>query len=121
MALKTKGFADSRRLGTHFQEHGGDFGASNAIEYEAHADMFLSGQCPAHVHEFIRSKGDIMRYDPMTEAFGVLGADGVIRTFLKPLPCSKVPISVRSAMRLSGRCHEHVDNLTYFQAECKKW
>lgn len=109
------------QLQRHFSEHGADFGASNASDYEAQADVFLSGKLPAGIQECTRKKGDIMRYDPKTEACGVLDNGGVIRTFFKPVPCSKVPASVRAAIKMSGRCHGHPNNLAYFQAECRKW
>jgi hypothetical protein len=121
MALMTKGFVNARELNRHFSEHGPDFGASNATDYEHRADVFLGGQHSSGVHECTRRKGDIIRYDPQTEAYGVVDKDGVIRTFFKPVPCSKVPASVRAAVKMSGRCHGHQNNLVYFQAECRKW
>lgn len=121
MALTTKGFGNARRLNAHFQAHGSDFGASSASDYEKQADMFLSGNVPPNVHECFRKKGDIIRYDPQTEAFGVLDTQKVIRTFFQPVPCAKVPKPSRAAARRTGQCHGHANNFTYFRAECRKW
>jgi hypothetical protein len=122
MALQTNGFLNRRQMHLHFSAHGGDFGASNAEDYERDADMFLGGSSPlGSVMECLRSKGDRMRYDPTTQALGVIDARGVIRTYFKPIPCVTVPASVRPAMRRTGKCHKYATNLAYFQAECAKW
>jgi pyocin large subunit-like protein len=121
MALQTKGFLNARQRSRHFSEHGADFGASNANEYEEAADIFLAGTAASGVHECIRQKGDKIRYDPASQAYGVLDGVGVIRTFYKPVPCSSLPATVRKAIRLAGRCHSYANNLAYFNAECKRW
>jgi hypothetical protein len=120
MALITNGFESVAQLNYHFSEHGADFGASNANEYEKWADAFLGGAKPEHVHECVRQSGARLRYDPNTEAFGVLDAGGVCRTYYKPVPCSSVPGAIRAAVRRSGRCHPCANNLVYFKSECKK-
>lgn len=120
MALKTKGFRNQGQLNRHYQEHGGDFGASNPTDYESMADAFLGGSKPSGTKECTRMGGDILRYDPLTEAFGILGADGVIRSFYKPVPCVTLPASVRYAVRMAGRCHGEASNLVYFQQECQR-
>jgi len=122
MALKTKGFLNLRQLNRHFQEHGADFGASDASNYEAQADVFLGEPRTSGVHECTRKKGDIIRYDPRSHAYGVLDSSGVIRTYYKPVPCSSITNAAkRAALRTSGRCHGHANNFQYFQAECRKW
>ena len=121
MALQTKGFLNARQRNRHFTEHGADFGASNATDYEALADVFLGGSTPTGVEECTRKQGDKLRYDPKTEALGVIDAAGIIRTFYKPVPCVTLPANVRSAMKQAGRCHSYANNLSYFQAECKRW
>lgn len=120
MALITNGFESLVQLNRHFSEHGSDFGASSAREYEELADVFLGGAKPVHVHECARQCGARLRYDPNTEAFGVLDATGVCRTYFKPVPCSSLRGSIRAAMKQSGRCHSFANNLVYFKAECKK-
>src|SRR5207249_1955029 len=117
----THGFLNANQLNRHYAEHGTDFGASNALEYEMLADAFLGGVKPAHVHECERSRGDILRFDPLTNAYGVIDKTGVIRTYFKPLPCSSVPAAHRLAMRHSGRCHGYANNLLYFESECNRW
>jgi hypothetical protein len=120
MALITNGFESLMQLKRHFSEHGADFGASNPNEYEKWADVFLGGSKPEHVHECVRQGGAKVRYDPNTEAFGVLDADRVCRTYYKPVPCSSLPGTIRASMKQSGRCHSFANNLVYFKVECKK-
>lgn len=120
MALKTKGFISVAELRRHFSEHGDDFGASNAEEYEALADDFLGGTASSDVHECTRKCGLMIRYCLSTEAFGILDTDGVIRTFFKPIPCSQVSFAKREAVRQAGRCHKYPNNLIYFRQECAK-
>ena len=107
-------------LRRHFSEHGNDFGASNATEYEELADAFLGGAKPGGVHECTRKCGHIIRYDMNTQAYGIVDRDGVILTYFKPVPCSEVPFFQREAVRLSGRCHRYPNNLVYFGKECEK-
>jgi hypothetical protein len=121
MALQTKGFVNARQRNRHFSEHGADFGASNPNDYEALADIFLSGLTPVGIQECKRKQGDKLRYDPKTESYGVLDTNGLIRTFFKPIPCITVPASARAAMKQSGRCHSYTNDVAYFQAECKRW
>jgi filamentous hemagglutinin len=79
-------FGSERQLNDHFNRHGSDFGARTAAEYEAQASRFLSGPRSSRVLESVRTNGDIVRYDPVTEEFGVLRKDGTIRTYYKPDP-----------------------------------
>jgi hypothetical protein len=116
----TKGFVNKTQRARHFAEHGGDFGASNAEEYEVYADQFLGAAITAQVHECTRQKGDKLRYNPTTQDYGVLDSRGIIRTCYRPIPCGAVPAAARSAMRVSGKCHPYANNFLYFQAECKR-
>ena len=102
MALLTNGFRDSAARDDHFQRHGWKVGASSAAEYEAKADAFLAGPKSATCQEGTRKAGDIVRFDPATKEFGVLGADGKIKTYLKP----------------SGS--DTAAHLEYFRRECSK-
>src|SRR5271165_1016470 len=100
MALQTKGFLNYRQRARHFSEHGVDFGASNANDYEQIADAFLGGAAPlGSVHECTRKMGDKVRYDPTTQAYGVLDSRGVIRTFYKPVPCAALTDPQRTAAK----------------------
>lgn len=121
MAPSTNGFGSLSRRRSHFAKHGAEVGASDAEDYERLADELLGSVKPPEVHECKRSKGDLVRYDPRTEVFGVVDAAGVIRTYFKPIPCSKVPFHLRAGAKRRGECHGFLSNLHYFQAECKKW
>jgi len=94
-------FADDAKLQDHFQDHGADFGARTATQYEQQASAFLKGSKSASVLEKIRPNGDVVRYDPATQEFGVISKDGVIRTYFKPDPA----------------VHGRATNLDYFNAE----
>ena len=120
MALITKEFESIRQRNRHFQEHGDDFGASNASEYEQMADAFLVGSRTTTVHECIRPNGMKVRYDSADEALGVLDVGDIIRTYFKPVPCSSLPGALPAAAKQAGRCHPCANNLVYFKAECKK-
>lgn len=120
MPLITKGFESVAQLNRHFGEHGDDFRASNAAEYEEFVDKFLGGKKPDHVYECMRACGTIVRYDPVSQAFGILDRDRVCRTCFIPVPCSSLPGAVRDATRLAGRCHKYANNLVYFKMECAK-
>ena len=99
----TKGF-DPVFLADHFQRHGQDFGAGTAQIYEAMADTFLGESLGSTTQECIRTTGDILRYDSVSDEFGILAANGVIRTYYKPSPAF----------------HLQPTNLVYFQKECLK-
>lgn len=116
----TLGFANDRQLLRHYAEHGKDFGASNAKDYERMAREFLEEPIGS-IRECIRSGGDIVRFDPATDRFGVVGCDGVIRTFFKPIPCASIAGPYRMLLKTMGRCHQHADNAKYFIEECKRW
>jgi pyocin large subunit-like protein len=120
MALTTNGFESVAQLNHHFQEHGGNFGASNASDYERMADALLGGSKAATVHECVRSCGMKLRYDPADEAFGVIDRANIIRTYFKPVPCSSLRGALRAAAKQAGRCHGCANNLVYFKTECKK-
>jgi filamentous hemagglutinin len=91
------------KLQDHFTRHGGDFGASTAAEYEQQAAGFLTGPRGAGVLEKVRPfpNGDVVRYNPATEEFGVLSPNGTIRTYFKPDPA----------------VHGYPTNLDYFNAQ----
>ena len=108
-----------RQRDRKFAKHGAEFGASNSEEYERLADEFLGGIVPDGIHEHTRPAGDRLRYDPQSEAFGVLDASGIIRTFFRPVPCSSIADPRARALAVaSGLCHGHSNNLLYFQSEC---
>jgi pyocin large subunit-like protein len=120
MPLLTQGFESVEQLKLHFRKHGDDFRASNANDYEQMADGFLGADKQEGVHECVRPCGAKLRYDPSSEAYGVLDAQDIIRTYFKPIPCSQIPFHEREGARQSGRCHTFANNLSYFKSECKK-
>jgi hypothetical protein len=93
-------FGSDAKLQDHFARHGGDFGAATATEYQGQADAFLTGPKPSGALEKIRPNGDIVRYNPVTDEFGV-ASPTAIRTYYKPDPA----------------VHGYPTNLDYFNAQ----
>jgi hypothetical protein len=119
--MQTNGFLNPRQLNRHYASHGAEFGANTATDYQALADMFLGATRVQPIEECVRGKGDIVRFNPTTDEYGVLDSGGTIRRYFKPLPCASLRGPIKIAMQQSGRCHGHASNLLYFQSECKKW
>lgn len=95
-------FANQKLLVEHFKKHGPDFGVKTAKEYENLAVDFMTKQKPAGVLEKVRpSDGSTVRYNPATEEFGILGDNGVLRTYYKPSP----------------EVHKHKTNMDYYNAQ----
>ena len=116
----TRGFLNARQLNRHFARHGPQFGVATTIDYEEAADSFF-GPKAAHVLECTRGRGDTVRFDPLTDGYGVIDANGVIRTYFKPLPCNTVPLAQVVMVRAAGECHDESSNLNYFRVRCAKW
>jgi pyocin large subunit-like protein len=117
----TNGFSSTGELSRHFTKHASKFAnLQTEADYFNQADVFLGQPKPSHVRECQRKKGDVLRFDPNTNEYGVLSAGGVIRTYFSPVPCLQVPATIRQAVKLAGECHVHPDNLRYFLAECSK-
>ena len=101
----TLGFPDKELLAQHFDEHHIEFGVATEDEYELLADTFLGGPLDDGALECIRgSNGDVIRYNRLTDEFGVRGTDGFIRTYFKPNPIF----------------HRQPTNLDYFRKECNR-
>ncbi len=88
---RTVPFKHRYDLERHFARHGQEFGAANADEYEARAEAFMTGPLREGVLECSRPNGDLVRFDPRTEEFGIRATAGHIVTFmiLRPLPSSR--------------------------------
>ncbi len=97
-ATKTKSAAQNALR--HYQDHGRDFGAKNAVDYVRQARQFLLSPPPGTLTR-TRANKDIVRYNPLTNTFGVLAPSGVPRTFFKPDPA----------------VHGFPTNLDYFNAQ----
>jgi len=70
----------------HFADHGAEFGAKSAAEYEILAGQFLTIKGNPDIQETIEEDGDIVRFNAKTNEFGILGPGGQIRTYYKPDP-----------------------------------
>jgi len=76
------GFAPGKWL-THFQKHGAEFGAKNAVEYLKGANKLIKGG--DGIETAIRKNGDKLFYRSATNEFAVVTKDGkTIRTYFKP-------------------------------------
>jgi hypothetical protein len=85
--MQTNGFLNPRQLNRHYASHGAEFGAKSATQYQALADMFLGGIRVQPIEECVRGKGDIVRFNPVTDEYGVLDSGSTIRTYFKPVSC----------------------------------
>jgi|GEM_PF-1886495 len=85
-------FANAELREGHFLKHGKDFGAKTAQEYEKRAATFMLGDLSPGVLEKTNSYGDIIRYNVLTDEFGMFSKQGFIRTYYKPdLQIHKLP------------------------------
>lgn len=87
--LYTKGFVDDITLGEKFDKHvivQREFpGVTTEFEYLELADTFCGGTIDSDTEECIRSyDGARLRYNKITNEFGIVGSDGFIRTYYKP-------------------------------------
>jgi pyocin large subunit-like protein len=105
VALFTLCFLDKKALATHHQRHRGEFGWISEEKYAYQADKFLGSPLNVKTQfEGKRSNGDIVRYDRVTDEFGILSSDRHVLTYFKP----------------DVRTHGRASNLEYFQRECSK-
>jgi pyocin large subunit-like protein len=104
---------ETTELWDHFYRHGRDFGAATDTEYEMLAATFLTAAHHPNLMECTRKYGgDLVRYDRVTQEYGVLSIAGVIRTYFKPVPCGP-------AVLLSPPdCHNDGSNIQYFRKRC---
>lgn len=96
-------FASSKLLNSHFKKHNGEFNQpfTSIQDYAQAAMHFMTGPLPTGVLEKINTKGDIVRYNPNTDEFGVLSNTGRIRTYFI----------------LDLKLHDKPSNLDYFNAQ----
>ncbi len=99
--LITRGFRVRWLLEQHFDDHNQDFGTVNEEAYEALADAFLGGALGATVIECRRVQFDQarVRYNYVSQEFGVLDVNDYILTYFKPDPAE----------------HGHPTNRAYFE------
>src|SRR5205814_700526 len=59
----------------HFADHGAEFGARDPLDYVRQAQDFLRN-LPGNALTKVRPNGDVVRFDPTTDTFGVMDANG---------------------------------------------
>lgn len=104
---------DPNELLIHHAKHQSEFPECTPAQYERLADTFLRRASSVDLKECNRKKGDLIRYDMLTNEYAVLSSAGVIRTYFKPVPCASLAPAVRAG------CHGHATNLDYFSYECR--
>jgi hypothetical protein len=111
MLVYTLGFIDRYTLLFKFDKHvtkRREFAYTSADEYETYADSFNGGpRNVAETEQCTRRKrdgtnGDQIRYNILTDEFGVLGNDNYIRSYYVPDPAR----------------HGKANNLTYYRDAC---
>jgi hypothetical protein len=100
-SISNGGFGSEAQFLDHYARHSSDLEAPTPDEYAQQAGGFLKGNARPGTLETIRPNGDIVRYNPTTNEFGVVKADGTIRTYYKPDPA----------------VHGYPTNLDYFNAQ----
>jgi hypothetical protein len=104
----TLGFETPGKRADHFKEHvviGGEFpGITSVLEYERLAIAFFGEIIDGVILlECVRWwNGDVVRYNTVTNEFGVARANGIIKSYYKPDPSF----------------HSFATNLDYFLDQC---
>ncbi|QIS15365.1 RHS repeat-associated core domain-containing protein [Nocardia arthritidis] len=97
----TKNRSNVENAFQHWKKHGSEFPEiTNSKQYVEKATSFLNNP-GTDVLSKVRPNGDIVRFNPLTNEFGVVTRDGVPRTYYKPNPAQ----------------HEQPTNLDYFNAQ----
>ncbi len=95
-------FADDHKLLSHWSKHAGEWTPPLSKEvYNSMANAFLHGSPGPGVLQKVRVNGDIVRYNPITNEFGVVSTNGTVRTFFRPDPAK----------------HGYPTNMDYFNAQ----
>ncbi len=83
--LAAKGFREGDRLLNHFGDHANEWSPpiKTAEEYLQRAFEFFRRPVGENILQKVRG-GDVLRYDVLTNEFGVMAEDGYIRTFFRP-------------------------------------
>jgi hypothetical protein len=101
----TSGFRTRLDLEDHFDAHGAEFSAEDEEAYLALADEFLGGAKKQTTLEGVRRRDQAtIRYDYVSQEFGILSRDGYIVTYFKPDPAY----------------HGKSTNREYFMWECNR-
>lgn len=98
-------FRTRLQLEQHFDDHKDEVGARDEAHYEQLASDFLSEERPSNTLECIRKRDRArIRYNCVTQEFGIVTEDGIVQTYFKPDP----------------RFHGKSTNRAYFEWECSK-
>jgi pyocin large subunit-like protein len=81
-----RGFALGSWL-EHFEKHAAEFGYRTSVEYLRGAQSLTAGG--EDVQTFARANGDVLFYNAVMNEFAVLGPEGVIRTYFRPVQGSE--------------------------------
>jgi hypothetical protein len=84
--IRISSWGNPKSLARHFLDHGKDFGAKNAFEYQHKASEFLLKSQRQKFPTKIDYDGTIRVYDPKTNTFGSYRPNGATKTFYKPDP-----------------------------------
>jgi len=79
--LEDASFANEQSLDKHYADHGDEVGAISEFHYESIASDFMTGPTGRGVLERVNKNGDIIRWDPSTNEFGIVTSDGTIRSY----------------------------------------
>lgn len=101
----TLGFRDEISSLDHFSRHGARLGVATLEEYIKKADIFLGGPKDSDIIECVRQNGNILRYNPVSDEFGVIDANKVILTFYV------INLDLRAKAK-------YPTNINYFQRQC---
>ncbi len=84
--------------------HGSEFSVATAVEYETLADAFLGVVKEDGTLECTRKSGELVRFNPRNDKFGILTVDGYVKTFMVIVPLQNA----------------RQTNLEYFQWNCRQ-
>ncbi|EJL70929.1 RHS repeat-associated core domain protein containing protein [Chryseobacterium populi] len=80
----TKNMSSAGNAFSHFKKHGNEFPEfGNSLQYAEGAHQFMS-KSPAGTLMKTRTNGDIMKYHPTTNTFGVTNSAGAPKTLFRP-------------------------------------
>ncbi len=101
----------------HYGNHGSDFSVIDAYDYESQARDFLNKPLVSggDIEECTRSNGETVRYDKNTNEFAVVRANGIIKTYFKPMMYSAAPPGTPR-----DKTHKRTSNYQYFLDECAR-
>src|SRR4051812_11627709 len=109
------GFYNHALLVQHCSKHGFQFGTNNPQHYERLAIGFFQVELAdaPNILECCNEDGDVVRFNPITEEFGVMEVSGIIRTYFKPMPQHLA----RPGFPLR-KTHSFLTNLEYYEDNC---